>query len=155
MSKVGEIANKAFERGISAGKGFVGTRLGAVWNGTKDILKTGIGSVEDEKGLLGIGSIIKNTAKQIWDTISWNSDRGLLNFKEVSINPFSDKTFILNPFEPLRRIGAGMVETGGAIVGTPLDVIKNTIGGISKGIARATMGIVTGDFGQHYSSNNK
>ncbi len=152
MSKAGDIANKAYERGLSAGKGFIGARLGAVWNGTKDVLGTTLGSIEDEKGLLGIGSIIRNTAKEIWDTVSWNSDRGLLNFKETSILPFGSKTFILNPFEPLRRMGAGLVETVGTPLGTGVEVIKNTIGGISKGIARAAMGIVTGDFGQYYSS---
>ena len=147
MSKAKEVADKAYSAGLNAGRGFIGTRFGAVKGGAGDILKTGWGSIEEEQGLGGVLSIVKNTAGAVKDTFSWNSDRGLLN----SINPLGDKPSIFNPFEVGRKLAAGTWETGKEALGTTLNVGKNTVKGISQGVSRAAIGVVTGDYG-HYLS---
>lgn len=160
MSKMREIADKAYEKGAAAGKGFVGTRLGAVWGGATDVLRTGWNaavshiSTSETPGSKGVLGIIKDTAIAIKDTLSWSSDRGLLNFSGTSLNPLGTKTWALNPFDRLRRLAAGFTETGTTLIaeGSKLilpERVGLTIEGLSKGISRAAMGVLTGDFGPY------
>jgi hypothetical protein len=153
-------ADKAYSAGLNAGRGFLSTRLGAITGGAGDIAKTvweggkvTLGTAETP-GSPGAAGVIKNTASAVWDTLSWGSDRGLLNFSNTSLNPIGGKTWALNPLDKLRRLAAGGVETTSALVaGTGRIILPeravNVVDGIGKGVARAAIGVATGDFG-HY-----
>jgi hypothetical protein len=153
-------AEKAYAAGLNAGSGFLKSRLNAVTGGVGDIAKTAweggkvtLGTGETP-GSPGAGGVIANTAGAVWNTISWGSERGLLNFSNTTLNPIGGKTWALNPLDKIRRLAAGGVETTSALVaGTGRIILPeraaNVVDGIGKGVSRAAMGVVTGDFG-HY-----
>lgn len=148
---------------VTTFKGILETRWNALKGGTGDLLRTGwdtakeYATVERSKGSPSIWGIMKNTARNVRDTLSWNSERGLLNFKNTSLNPFSkEKTFSLNPMVAIRRIAAGTTlavsNVMSGMVGLGSDRMGNALEGGIKAVSRAVGGVIAGDYGGYLNS---
>ncbi len=141
-------------------KGFFAKRWNAVKGGGKDVGSTVWDTfkeytvVDKSKGSPSVWGIIKGTSKAVWDTVSWKSNRGLLNFKGTSLNPLSkEKKFALNPMEGIRKIAAGTTlavsKATGGIIGLSSDRLGNAIEGGMNATSRIVGGVIAGDYGDH------
>jgi len=139
---------------------FVDPRLKALKEGGKDLGSTAVNTfkeyvtVDKSKGSPSILGIIKGTSKAVWDTISWKSNRGLLNFKGTSLNPFNkEKKFALNPMEGIKKTMAGATLTGSKLLGGSMGLVSEKLGNaVEEGInatSRMVGGVITGDYGDY------
>ena len=137
---------------------FFSTRWDALKGGAKDLGLTALdtakeyATVEKSHGSPSIWGIIKGTSKAVWDTLSWKSDRGLLNFKGTSLNPLSkEKSFSLNPMVAIRKIAAGTTLAISKVMGGTIGLASDRLGNATEGginaVSRAVGGVVAGDFG--------
>jgi len=142
---------------------FFGSRWNAIKGGAKHLGSTSWNTVKEyttverSKGSPSIWGIIKGTSKAVWDTLSWKSNRGLLNVKGTSINPFNkEKPWTFNPMVAIRKIAAGTTlavskATGGIIGIVGQEKMGNAVEGITNAVSEAVGGAVLGDYGQYLS----
>lgn len=110
---------------------------------------------QGSKGAIGVAA---DTAKAVWDTISWNSDRGLLNASTTSLNPLGAKPWIFNPFHHLGKLGAGagevLAEGGGGTIGIISARTGNAAKAIIRGGTRMAVGGTMGDIDSHQDNES-
>lgn len=158
-----EKLDKAFETGKAAGRGFLSSRINAVFGGAKDIAKAGVVFGKDALGKgkevysPGILGVIANTAISVKDALI-SDQRGVLNPKKGSINPFNGEGW-LNPFKYMRRLVAGMTEIGAQTIGGTIGVISGKTGeavkNVIRGGSRAIGGVILGDYGHYLGDTAK
>lgn len=155
-----EALRQARESVGSANRGFIGGRINAIFGGAKDVVvaggKFGINTVgtghsDGSPGALGV---VRDTGSSIIDTLSWNSDRGLLNLSTASLNPLSsEREWMFNPFHHLRKFVAGGTEFAAEVFGGTIGLISDRVGNLVKNVirggSRAVNGVFIGDIGEH------
>jgi len=140
--------------------GFFDTRWKALKGGTKDLLNVGADTfkeyvtVEKSKGSPSIWGIIKGTSKAVVDTLSWKSNRGLLNLKGTSLNPLSkEKKFALNPMVAIRKIAAGITLAISKVMGGTIGLTSDRLGNATEGginaVSRAVGGVIAADYEEY------